>query len=384
MTSVLDEFKKADGWDELPFRAVAKKVSESGYPELESLSVFLDAGVVPRSSREDNHNQLGESLDKYQRVLPNDLVFNKLRTWQGGFGISSYEGIVSPAYIIARPDLSLIAPRFLGHLLKSKPYLSELTRLSKWMPPSQFDISWESIRDLKLRIPQISEQHRISDYLDEQVAVLSNLIVLKESQISQEEQLKDLIRREFILSGVENFCPLKYVTSMTYGSALASEERVEGDVSVMSSGGVSGSHDVSNTRSPAIIIGRKGSFGSVHWSDMSAFVIDTAYFIDNRNTKVDLRWLYHVLKTLNLNEFSVDVGIPGLSREVAYHKRMPVPPSVADQIALVERLEKVLDAHDKNINYLHQSIALLKEYRDSLITSAVTGKMQVTIGKKSK
>jgi type I restriction enzyme S subunit len=117
---------------------------------------------------------------------------------------------------------------------------------------------------------------------------------------------------------------------------------------------------------------------------MSAFVIDTAYFIDNRNTKVDLRWLYHVLKTLNLNEFSVDVGIPGLSREVAYHKRMPVPPSVADQIALVERLEKVLDAHDKNINYLHQSIALLKEYRDSLITSAVTGKMQVTIGKKSK
>jgi type I restriction enzyme S subunit len=384
MTTVLDEFKKADGWDEIPFRAVAKKVSESGYPELESLSVFLDAGVVPRSSREDNHNQLGESLDKYQRVLPNDLVFNKLRTWQGGFGISSHEGIVSPAYIIARPDLSLIAPRFLGHLLKSKPYLSELTRLSKWMPPSQFDISWESIRDLKLRIPPISEQRRISDYLDEQVIILSNLVALKESQIAQEEKLKDLIRREFILSGVQNFCPLKYVTSMTYGSALASEDRAEGDVPVMSSGGVSGSHDVSNTRNPAIIIGRKGSFGSVHWSDMSAFVIDTAYFIDNRNTKVDMRWLYHVLKILNLNEFSVDVGIPGLSREVAYHKLVPVPPSIPDQAALVEKLEKVLDAHDKNINYLRQSITLLKEYKDSLVTSAVTGKMEVTIGKKGK
>jgi type I restriction enzyme S subunit len=383
MTTVLDEFKKADGWDEIPFRAVASKVSESGYPELESLSVFLDAGVVPRSSREDNHNQLGESLDKYQRVLPNDLVFNKLRTWQGGFGISNYEGIVSPAYIIARPDTSLIAPRFLGHLLKSKPYLSELTRLSKWMPPSQFDISWESIRDLKLRIPTISEQHKISDYLDEQVKVLANLVALKESQISQEEELKDVIRREFILSGVQDLCPLKYVTSMTYGSALASEDRVDGDVPVMSSGGISGSHSVSTTRSPAIIIGRKGSFGSVHWSDVAAFVIDTAYFIDNRNTKVDMRWLYHVLKTLNLSEFSVDVGIPGLSREVAYQQLAPVPPSIRDQIALVERLEKVLDVHDKNINYLRQSIALLKEYRDSIITSAVTGKMQVKSGKKS-
>ena len=141
MSSVLDELVIPEGWRELPFRAVAQKVSQSGFPELQSLSVFLDAGVVPRASREDNHNQLGESLDKYQRVLPNDLVFNKLRTWQGGFGISNYEGIVSPAYIIARPNLVLIEPRFLGYLLKSRPYLAELTRLSNGMPPTQFDIS---------------------------------------------------------------------------------------------------------------------------------------------------------------------------------------------------------------------------------------------------
>ena len=175
MNTVLDEFEIAAGWTELPFRAVARKVSESGFPDLESLSVFLDAGVVPRASREDNHNQLGESLEKYQRVLPNDLVFNKLRTWQGGFGISDYEGIVSPAYIIARPDRSLIEPRFLGYLLKSEPYLAELTRLSKWMPPTQFDISWESIRDLKLRIPLLEEQRRIAKYLDLQCGVLEKM-----------------------------------------------------------------------------------------------------------------------------------------------------------------------------------------------------------------
>ena len=179
MSTVLDEFKVAKGWNELPFRAVAQKVSEIGFPELDSLSVFLDAGVVPRSSREDNHNQLGESLDKYQRVMPNDLVFNKLRTWQGGFGISNYEGIVSPAYIIARPDRSLVEPRFLGYLLKSKPYLAELTRLSKWMPPSQFDISWESIRGLKLRIPPIEEQQRIADFLDVHLKKIDKAIELK-------------------------------------------------------------------------------------------------------------------------------------------------------------------------------------------------------------
>jgi len=172
VTSVLDEIPVAKGWVEFPFRAVARKVSEPGFPDLDPLSVYLGAGVVPRSSREDNHNQLGESIEKYQRVLPNDLVFNKLRTWQGGFGISSHEGIVSPAYIIARPNISIIEPRFLGYLLKSAPYLAELTRLSKWMPPSQFDIAWDSIRDLMLRTPPIEEQRRIADYLDDVSAKL--------------------------------------------------------------------------------------------------------------------------------------------------------------------------------------------------------------------
>jgi type I restriction enzyme S subunit len=209
MTTVLDEFKVANGWAEVPFRAVAKKVSESGFPELESLSVFLDAGVVPRSSREDNHNQLGESLEKYQRVLPNDLVFNKLRTWQGGFGISNYEGIVSPAYIIARLDRSVIEPRFLGYLLKSKPYLSELTRLSKWMPPTQFDISWESIRELKLRIPPLQAQRKIADYLDAQIGTTNTLIGLRNLQIASINQAARSQLSDIFLNSSEDRIPLK-------------------------------------------------------------------------------------------------------------------------------------------------------------------------------
>jgi hypothetical protein len=57
-------------------------------PDAEPLSVFLDTGVVPRSTRSDNRNELGADLSKYLVVQPGDLVFNKLRTWQGGFGSS--------------------------------------------------------------------------------------------------------------------------------------------------------------------------------------------------------------------------------------------------------------------------------------------------------
>jgi type I restriction enzyme S subunit len=189
MTTVLDEIETRIGWKTVPLRAVGVKVSEVGFPNLEPLSVFLDAGVVPRSSREDNHNQLGESLEKYQRVLPHDLVFNKLRTWQGGFGISAYEGIVSPAYIIVRLNTEIIHPKFLWYLLKSELYLAELTRLSKWMPPTQFDISWENLRDLQLRIPPIEEQQRIADFLDFQMNVIHKIEELSRllTKLTQED-----------------------------------------------------------------------------------------------------------------------------------------------------------------------------------------------------
>jgi type I restriction enzyme S subunit len=381
VTTVLDELPMTQGWSEVPFRAIARKVSEPGYGHLQPLSVYLEAGVVPRSSRDDNHNQLGENIEKYQRVLPDDLVFNKLRTWQGGFGISRDEGIVSPAYIIARPIPGAIDPRFLGYLLKSAPYLAELTRLSKWMPPSQFDISWESIRDLRLRIPAINEQRRIADYLDEQVARLDSLVNSRKKQEVLVDSLANVIREKFLTGPLTKFVPLKRVTSFVYGDALASELRLDGDINVMSSGGISGSHNVANTLGPVVVVGRKGSFGAVHWSDSPAFVIDTAYFIDKRSTSVDLRWLYHVLKISQLSELSVDVGIPGLSREAAYAKRIPNPPPLHEQVSQASSIDRELDNLKSLSENIKLSAKLFADLKTSLITAAVTGTFDVSTGR---
>lgn len=373
MTTVLDKIEKSFGWKEIPLRAVGLKVSEAGYPDLESLSVFLDAGVVPRSSRDDNHNQLGDSLEKYQRVLPHDLVFNKLRTWQGGFGISEYEGIVSPAYIIVRLNTEIIYPRFLGYLLKSKPYLDELTRLSKWMPPTQFDISWESLRDLQLRIPSKEVQRQIVDRLDEELQTIDRAIELRRAQISNERILQELTRKSLVLPKNIELMPLKYITTLSYGDALPSEDRIDGDIPVMSSGGISGSHSMANTHAPVIVVGRKGSFGSVHWSNEAAFVIDTAYYVDDRNTQVHLKWLYHLLKSCDLNTYSIDVGIPGLSRESTYAKLVPIPPDPHSQLKLAKEIDEAMAKFDHKILKLEKSIELLSEYRSSLITALVSG-----------
>ena len=181
MSSVLSRATPA-GWERLRFDRVVTRSKEAGQPSWEPLSVFLGDGVVPRSSRDDNHNQLGVDLSNYLAVRPGDIVFNKLRTWQGGLGVSRYRGIVSPAYFVCRP-LAATDSRYFHYLLRSHVYLAELTRLSKFMPPSQFDISWDDLRTLPVYVPPLREQRAIADYLDTETARIDALIAKKRRMI---------------------------------------------------------------------------------------------------------------------------------------------------------------------------------------------------------
>ena len=181
--SIVHQLEKPGNWTATPLGRLTVRTQISGSPHLEPLSVFLDEGVVLRRSRPDNHNRLGSDLSRCLVVEPGDLVFNRLRTWQGGLGESRYRGIVSPAYIVCRPS-SRILSRFLHYQLRSTPYLQELTRVSKWMPPAQFDIGWDQLRQILVLVPDNSQQHRICDFLDFNTAGIDALISKKQELIT--------------------------------------------------------------------------------------------------------------------------------------------------------------------------------------------------------
>lgn len=398
MTSVLDEFILADGWHEVPFRAIAEKISDSGYSDLESLSVFLDSGVVPRSSREDNHNQLGESLEKYQRVIPNDLVFNKLRTWQGGFGISKYEGIVSPAYIITRPNQSLIDPRFLGFLLKSKPYLSELTRLSKWMPPTQFDISWESIRDLKLRIPPIEEQLRIANALESKIGLLDFLISHKRKIILNIEEVWQSRLREAYEEFNFKSVPLKYFAWWQEGPGIMAEDFRGSGVPIMR---------ISHVRTEPFNLEDcqfiEAELATRRWSSYLAkigdLIISASASTEAIATKVsealagsipytgliriksthdalDNDYLrFFLLSPLFWNQVEqLKQGIGIQHWGPSHLSQVVIPlPEVSEQNRIVQALNELEIAKKSVLQLQRESIASLIELKESIITSLVTG-----------
>ena len=157
------------GWSVLPAWMVLSPVKRKGHVHETVLSVYREYGVIPKSSRDDNHNRTPENLDSYQLVEPGDVVFNKMKAWSGSVGVSQHRGIVSGDYLVCRTDQRSVDRRFLHYLLRSRPFFAEYAKRSTGIRPSQWRLYWEELSRLDLPLPGIDEQRRLADRLDAEV-----------------------------------------------------------------------------------------------------------------------------------------------------------------------------------------------------------------------
>ncbi len=164
---------------------------------------------------------------------------------------------------------------------------------------------------------------------------------------------------------------LKFVARLGYGDALPADEVQAGPFQVFGSNGPYASFSRSNTGGPAIIVGRKGSFGKVNWTAEPCFASDTTFFIDASTCRHELRWVYWVLQTLRLDEGTDEAAIPGLNRETAYSEDVLVPPAPQQQ-AIADYLDRETARLDALVAAKERVLGLLAEKRRAIITRAVT------------
>ena len=164
---------------------------------------------------------------------------------------------------------------------------------------------------------------------------------------------------------------LKFVARFGYGDALPRDEPQDGAFRVFGSNGPFASFSRANTRAPAIIIGRKGSYGKVNWTAEPCFASDTTFFIDGSTSRNHLRWIYWLLQTLQLDEGTDEAAIPGLNRETAYSKDVLVPP-IPQQRTIADYLNRETARIDELVSEKERLLRLLAEKRRALITRAVT------------
>lgn len=164
---------------------------------------------------------------------------------------------------------------------------------------------------------------------------------------------------------------LKFICRLGYGDALPKDEDVSGEIPVFGSNGPYSQTSTRNTEVPAIVLGRKGSYGKVNWAPLGCFASDTTFFVDQRQTNSNLRWLYWVLQTLNLDEGTQEAAVPGLNRETVYEKRVVWADKERQQL-IADYLDRETARIDALVAEKEHMLALLEEKRTALISQAVT------------
>lgn len=190
-------------------KTILKNISERNHPDAEVLSLYRDIGVVPKNSRDDNHNVTSENTAQYKFVEKGSLVINKMKAWQGSLAVSNYEGIVSPAYYVCEFRNDHISKDYVHYLLRSNIYAQQFERLSTGMRIGQWDLSIDDFLATPLLVPPEKEQFAIAECLDKKSLQIDSLIANVQAQIEKLKAYKQSLITEVVTKGLDPNAPMK-------------------------------------------------------------------------------------------------------------------------------------------------------------------------------
>lgn len=413
-------------WQVLRMKNVFQNISEKNHPDAEVLSLYREYGVLPKNSRDDNHNVTSENTSAYKFVEINDLVINKMKAWQGSLGISAYEGIVSPAYYVCKIINSAASSKYFHYLLRSKNYAQEYERLSTGMRVGQWDLGINDFMRVPALMPPIDEQEQIAAFLDKQTREIDMLVEEAKKSIEDYRKWKTSIISELVLgsaldcqkrsSGIEwiqnipsnwKVARLKNLFSFGKGLPITKDNLVEDGIPVISYGQIHAkinpgteivdgliryvSADYLNTNPESLV--HKGDFLIADTSEDTDGCGNAVYvnkdmelfagyhtIILKSNSEMDNKYLSYLFKTpawrSQIRARVSGVKLFSISKKILSMATVIMPPEEEREM-IVEELDKKCKEIDAVIAEKEALILDLDAYKKSLIYDVITGKRKV-------
>jgi type I restriction enzyme, S subunit len=410
---------------------VRKELSEHGTEEL--LSVTETRGIVKRKELQNTDENISrsENLRGYRLVRKSDLVNNIMLVWKRGLGVSQYEGIVSPAYSVFsfKDDCD---PNFFNYLLRSDEYISEFRRHSTGITMSRLRLYDDSFGNVFAHLPPIEEQKLISQYLDKKTSQIDSLVEKIQKKIELfKEQRTSLINHyvtkgldpnvEMKDSGVEwigeipkhwEVISIKRLFTIYFGGSwgdeptdkqidhivrvvrvtefdmnylevskeiptLRSLELLENSHKLLKNGDIILEKSGGGEKTPVgrAVLYRKTSENKVINSNFTNVCRPNMEVVDPFFCVFLLFSLYSGGATAR--NIKQTTGIQNLDLDGFMSEKVFIP-SLGEQVKISSR---IIDSNKLNQNLVQKNLVkinLLKEYRQSLISSAVTGKVRIS------
>lgn len=189
-------------WKELKGKYVFKQRNDRGNNVcLQLLSPTQKYGVIPQDKYEEltgmNAVKLNDSTNYalLKTIHKGDYCIS-LRSFQGGFEYSEYEGVVSPAYQVFYPIIT-IADGYYKYLFKEKGFIDVMNSYTMSLRDGK-NIAFDDFGDTFIPVPPLDEQQEIADYLDNKCAEIEQIIADKKSQIETLDGYKKSLIYEYV------------------------------------------------------------------------------------------------------------------------------------------------------------------------------------------
>ncbi|MDF5635755.1 restriction endonuclease subunit S [Vibrio parahaemolyticus] len=402
-------------WNSFPLCAKSKLKSISNKENEELLSVYLDKGVIKFDEVDAKRtNATSSDLTKYQLVEPGDFVLNNQQAWRGSVGVSDYLGIVSPAYLV----LSLsedIVPRFGNYLFRDGAMVANYLVCSKGVGTIQRNLYWPQLKRALVFLPPTEEQLLIACFLDKKTAQIDDAIAIKEQQISLLKERKQIIIQQAVTQGLDPNVPMKdsgvdwigkvpahwEVRRSKFVFTQRKERAWKDDVQLSATQAygvipqdqyeeLTGKRVVKiqfhldkrkHVEKDDFVISMRSFQGGLEraWSQGC---IRSSYVVLRAVEEIDPSFYGYLLKlpsyiaalqqTASFIRDGQDLNFDNFSKVDLF-----IPP-IEEQKEIANYVSAFMKSSDEGIELLLAQIEKLKEYKITLINSAVTGKIKIT------
>ena len=354
-----------DPWEQRKASEVFQIVDDRGHPTLPVLSATQNQGMIYRDDSgryigHDESNEIG-----YKRVLPGDFVVH-LRSFQGGFAHSQYEGITSPAYTVFRAkEPTSHSDRFWKHWFMSEHFIAGLSTVTYGIRDGR-SISVDEFMNTFLAFPAVEEQAAISrlfDYLDDLITLhqrkYDKLVILKKSMLEKMFPKDGESVPEIRFAGFTDPWEQRKLGELSSefqsGDFISAEEILgSGPYPVYGGNGLRGYAKQYNHDGFYALIGRQGALcGNVNTAVGKAYFTEHAVAV-KANFLHDTRFLAHLLGCMDLGRYSGQSAQPGLAVGVLKEVETTVP-SKAEQQAIgsfFSRLDSLITLHQRKLELL--------------------------------
>ena len=179
-------------WEIVPLKAVFQSRNEDNrnlkYTQI--LSLLKDIGVIPYEEKGAIGNKSKENLSGYKIARKNDFILNKMNAVIGSLGVSNYDGLVSPIYLILYITNSNYFLSFYSYIFQSKEFQKSLKQYAYGIMDIRESIDFLEFKNAKLPLPPLNEQRQIAEFLEKKCEKIDKAIRLVEQEINKMKEYK--------------------------------------------------------------------------------------------------------------------------------------------------------------------------------------------------